>query len=143
MSIDFSWFGLASSIISICGILVGAVGTVKPIQDQTYKWVGYLSFLMIFGFRMVAWLITMIMLDSYSVFPLALLALVNWITLITVQDKLEVSPLEQSILSMVYPVYSWPDTGLNEKISLKIFTALVLVGNVFFAGMIVFLIIIP
>ena len=70
---------------------------------------------------------------------MALLALVNWITLISVQDKLEVSPLEQSILSMVYPVYRWPDIELNEKNSLRIFTALVLAGNIFFAGKIIFL----
>ena len=139
LSIDFSWIGLASSLISIFGILVGAVSTVKPIRDQTYKWVGFLSFLMIFVFRMVAWVITMIMLERISVFPMALLALVNWITLISVQDKLEVSPLEQSILSMVYPVYRWPDIELNEKNSLRIFTALVLAGNIFFAGKIIFL----
>ena len=134
LSIDFSWFGLVSSVISIFGILVGAVSTVKPIQDQTFKWVAFLSFLTIFAFRMVAWLITLSMLERFSVFPLALIALINWITLIAVQDKLEVSPLEQSLLSLVFPVYRWPDIELNEKNALRIFTALVLIGNTFFAG---------
>ena len=70
MSIDFSWFSLISSIISIIGILLSASITVEPIQEQTNKFVAFVAFVGLFLFRMLAWLILITMLHSFSFFVL-------------------------------------------------------------------------
>jgi type III secretory pathway component EscS len=57
-----------SSIISIIGILIGATKTVQPIQDQTYPGIGFVSFLCLFLFRMLSWIILMTMLHSFAIF---------------------------------------------------------------------------
>lgn len=135
LTINFSWFSLVSSIISIIGILLSASITVEPIEEQTNKFVAFVAFVGLFLFRMLSWLILMTMLHSFSFFVLIGLAVLNWITLLLAQKELVVSPLEHSLLSLVFPAYKWPDTELTQETSLRLFFSLVILGNVFFAGL--------
>lgn len=137
MSIDFSWFSLISSIISIIGILLSASITVEPIQEQTNKFVAFVAFVGLFLFRMLAWLILITMLHSFSFFVLVGLAVLNWITLLLSQKELVVSPLEHSLLSLVFPAYKWPDAELTQETSLRLFFSLVILGNGFFGAILI------
>ncbi len=49
--IDFQWWPVFSSIISVIGILLGTLWMFQPIVNETNRMVGYLTFLPIFAFR--------------------------------------------------------------------------------------------
>jgi len=49
--IDFQWWPVFSSVISVIGILFGTLWMFQPIVNETNRMVGYLTFLPIFVFR--------------------------------------------------------------------------------------------
>ncbi len=57
IKVDLSWFSIVSSIFSVVSILFGSRWIVRPIKEQTNKYVAQLAFLPLFMYRMIAWLI--------------------------------------------------------------------------------------
>ncbi len=49
--INFQWWPVFSSIISVIGILLGTLWMFQPIVEETNRIVGYLTFIPIFAFR--------------------------------------------------------------------------------------------
>jgi hypothetical protein len=105
IQVDLSWFSIISSIISIIGMLNGALWITEPIQKVTNGPTGKLTFFPLFFYRLLAWLMIITFLHSFSFIVLAGQALLNAVVLLLFQDhKLTVEPIVQSILSLAFPV---------------------------------------
>jgi hypothetical protein len=83
--IDFQWWPVLSSIISVIGILLGTLWMFQPIVEETNKIVGYLIFVPIFVFRLLTWLLVILMLESFSIFLFGAAVLINAFVLFMVQ----------------------------------------------------------
>ena len=55
IEIDFQWWPIVSSILSLIGILFGTLWMFDPIVKETNKIVGYFTFIPIFLFRFKIW----------------------------------------------------------------------------------------
>ena len=130
--IDFSWLPIGSVCLSIIGILTGALWVVAPVQKETNWFVGKITFLPIFFFRMLAWEIILIILDSFSLFIFLGFALLNWIVLLFVQDQFILEPINHALLSLIFPVFKLPSTKVEDTNSFKILFWMILTGNLFF-----------
>ena len=104
IKVDFSWFSIVSSILSIGGMLNGALWVTEPLQKITDGWTAKIIFLPLFFYRMLAWLMIISILDIFSFLILAGLFILNSIVLLVSQHKLAVEPILQSIMSLAFPV---------------------------------------
>jgi len=104
IKVDFSWFSIVSSILSIAGMLNGAIWITEPLQNITDGWTAKIVFLPLFCYRMLAWLIIISFLDMFSFLVLGGLFILNSLVLLMSQHKLAVEPILQSILSLTFPV---------------------------------------
>ena len=129
--LDISWFTVVSTVISIAAILSGATWTLEPIEKQTYSWIKTVAFLPLFLFRMSAWMIVIIFLDSFTVFVMGGTLLLNMLILFGSQDRIQVDPLQQSFMSFVFPVAKLPSTQMNDHFYLKLLNSLALGGNLY------------
>jgi hypothetical protein len=129
LEIDLSWFPIVSTCLSIIGILTGALWIVEPVEKETHGITGKITFIPIFFYRMLTWLIILIILHSFSVLAFACFAFLNWLVLLFVQDQLEIDPVNHSLLSLIFPVYKLPSHEAESKISSRIFFWMVLTGN--------------
>ena len=138
---DVSWFPIFTTCLSAIGILFGGHWIVQPLEDITNCLTGKLTFLSIFFYRMVAWQIIIITLERFSILPFAMFIFVNFLVLCLIQRKITVEPFSSSCLSVVFPMYKLPSQNLESKLSLKMLTWLVLIGNFFllFSYIILFL----
>ena len=127
--IDLSWFPMVATCLSVIGILIGALWIVEPIEKETNSITGKLTFIPMFFYRMLLWLLILIYLDSFSVLAFFCFAVINWITLFSVQNHLEIDPINHSLLSLIFPVYKLPSYEIDSKAQMKIMLFMVVVGN--------------
>jgi hypothetical protein len=145
IKIDLSWFNIVSSIFSIIAILVGSRWTVKSIQEETNALVAILVFIPLFFYRMVAWMIIITLLHTFSLAVLGGFVLINILVFVFLQDpiengKFEAEPLAHSFLSIIFPVSLLPtSTFKNSKNSFKLLFWLVLIGNLTLFGVLTIL----
>jgi hypothetical protein len=126
---DLSWVPIVTTCMSIIGVLFGAVWIVEPVVKETNWIIGKLTFIPIFFYRMLVWLLILIILHSFSIIALVCFAALNWITLIFVQDQLEIEPVNHSLLSLIFPVYKLPSYKVSSRLLMKILFWMVLTGN--------------
>jgi hypothetical protein len=125
IKIDLSWFNIVSSIFSVIAILVGSRWTVKSIQEETNALVAILVFIPLFFYRMVAWMIIITLLHTFSLAVLGGFVLINILVFVFLQDpiengKFQAEPLAHSFLSIIFPVSLLPtSTFKNSKNSLQ------------------------
>jgi hypothetical protein len=145
IKIDLSWFNIVSSIFSIIAILLGSRWTVKSIQEETNSLVAILVFIPLFFYRMVAWMIIITLLHTFSLAVFGGFVLINILVFVFLQDptengKFEAEPLAHSFLSIIFPVSLLPtSTFKNTKNSLKLLFWLVLIGNLTLFGVLTIL----
>ncbi len=102
---DLSWFSIVSSIFSIAGILVGALWVTEPLQNITNGTIAKLTFVPLFFYRLLAWLMIITFFHSFSFFALAGLVVLNTLVLFILENyKLTVELFFRSILSLAIPV---------------------------------------
>ena len=145
IKIDLSWFNIVSSIFSIIAILFGSRWTVNSIKEETNALVAILVFIPLFFYRMVAWMIIITLLHTFSLAVLGGFVLINILVFVFLQDpiengKFEAEPLAHSFLSIIFPVSLLPtSTFKNSKNSLKLLFWLVLIGNLTLFGVLTIL----
>jgi hypothetical protein len=145
IKIDLSWFNIVSSIFSIIAILFGSRWTVKSIQEETNALVAILIFIPLFFYRMVAWMIIITLLHTFSLAVFGGFVLINILVFVFLQDpiengKFEAEPLAHSFLSIIFPVSHLPTSNFkNSKNSLKLLFWLVLIGNLTLFGVLTIL----
>jgi hypothetical protein len=145
IKIDLSWFNIVSSIFSIIAILFGSRWTVKSIQEVTNAYVAILVFIPLFFYRMVAWMIIITLLHTFSLAVFGGFVLMNILVFVFLQDttengKFEAEPLAHSFLSIIFPVSLLPtSTFKTANNSLKLLSWLVLIGNLTLFGVLTIL----
>jgi hypothetical protein len=145
IKIDLSWFNIVSSIFSIIAILLGSRWTVKSIQEETNAFVAICVFIPLFFYRMVAWMIIITLLHTFSLAVFGGFVLINILVFVFLQDpiengKFEAEPLAHSFLSIIFPVSLLPTSDLkNNNNSLKLLFWLVLFGNLTLFGVLTIL----
>jgi hypothetical protein len=145
IKIDLSWFNIVSSIFSIIAILFGSRWTVKSIQEETNAFVAIFVFIPLFFYRMVAWMIIITLLHTFSLAVFGGFVLINMLVFVFLQDpiengKFEAEPLAHSFLSIVFPVSVLPTSNVkNTNNSLKLLFWLVLIGNMTLFGVLTIL----
>jgi hypothetical protein len=139
IKIDLSWFNIVSSIFSVIAILLGSRWIVKPIQKETNGFVAVLVFIPLFFYRMVAWLIIITLLHTFSLAVFAGFVFINILIFMFLQDPLEVEPLAHSFLSIIFPVTLLPTSNFKTNNSLKLLFWLVLIGNLTLFGVLAIL----
>ena len=127
--IDFSWFPIVSTCLSVIGILFGAKWIVKPVEKETNSIIGKFTFIPIFFFRMLVWLLILTILNSFSVIAFVCFAASNWMILLCAQDNLDIDPVNHSVMSLIFPVSKLPSSKLDSKFSMKLLFWMVLKGN--------------
>jgi len=127
--IDLSWFPIVSTGLSIIGVLTGALWIVEPAEKQTNWMIAKLLFIPIFFYRMLVWLIILIILHSFSIIPIICFVAMNCMVLIFIQERMDIDPVNHSLLSLVFPVHKLPSQEIDSKVSMKILLWMVLVGN--------------
>ena len=145
IKIDLSWFNIVSSIFSIIAILFGSRWTVNSIKDETNSLVASLVFIPLFFYRMVAWMIIITLLHTFSLAVFGGFVLINILVFVFLQDpiengKFQAEPLAHSFLSIIFPVSLLPTSNFkNTKNSLKLLFWLVLIGNLTLFGVLTIL----
>jgi hypothetical protein len=145
IKIDLSWFNIVSSIFSIIAILFGSRWTVNSIKDETNSLVAILVFIPLFFYRMVAWMIIITLLHTFSLAVFGGFVLINIFVFVFLQDpiengKFEAEPLAHSFLSIIFPVSLLPTSNIkNTNKSLKLLFWLVLIGNLALFGVLALL----
>jgi hypothetical protein len=145
IKIDLSWFNIVSSIFSIIAILFGSRWTVKSIQEETNALVAICIFIPLFFYRMVAWMIIITLLHTFSLAVFGGFVLINMLVFVFLQDpiengKFEAEPLAHSFLSIIFPVSLLPTSNIkNTNKSLKLLFWLVLTGNLILFGVLTIL----
>ena len=134
IGVDLSWFNIVSSIFSVVAILFGSRWTVQPIQEETNALVSLIVFIPLFFYRMVAWMVIITLLHSFSLVVFVGFALINIAVFFFLQDKIEIEPLVHSFLSIIFPVSCLPTSDLNKNKSFKLLFWLVLIGNLALFG---------
>jgi uncharacterized membrane protein YhaH (DUF805 family) len=161
-TIDLWWLNIVVSIISVATIIQASPWTVKPIQEETNSIVAILVFLPLFFYRMVAWMIIITLLHSFSLPVFAGFVLINMCIFYFAQEPIddkgeegetgqskdqptkmgqfEVEPLAHSFLSIIFPVSLMPTSNFkNTNNSLKLLFWLVLIGNMTLFGVLTIL----
>jgi len=105
IKVDLSWFSIISSFFSILGMLSGALWITAPTEEVTNGFTSKLIFIPLFFYRMMAWLMIITFLHSFSFLVLGGLAMLNvGVLLISQKNKINVEPIVQSMLSLAFPV---------------------------------------
>jgi hypothetical protein len=140
IKIDLSWFNIVSSIFSVIAILFGSRWTVNSIQEETNALVAILVFIPLFFYRMVAWMIIITLLHTFSIAVFGGFVFINILVFVFLQDTIEngqfeAEPLAHSFLSIIFPVSTLPTSKFkNSNNSLKLLFLLVLIGNLTLLG---------
>ena len=105
IQIDLSWFCIVSSIISIFGMLTEGQWVVESIQIVTNRLTANMNFVLLFSYRMLAWLMIITFLNGFSFIVLIGIVTINSIVFLILQkSKPKVEPILMSMLSLVFPV---------------------------------------
>jgi hypothetical protein len=140
IKIDLSWFNIVSSIFSVIAILFGSRWTVNSIQEETNALVAIFVFIPLFFYRMVAWMIIITLLHTFSIAVFGGFVFINILVFVFLQDTIEngqfeAEPLAHSFLSIIFPVSTLPTSKFkNSSNSLKLLFLLVLIGNLTLFG---------
>jgi hypothetical protein len=119
-TIDLWWLNIVVSIISVVSIIQASPWTVKPIQEETNAIVAFLVFLPLFFYRMVAWMIIITLLHSFSLPVFAGLVLINMCIFYFAQEPIDDKPaVEQQHEDGSYEEDP-PEVESVEKIQLKV-----------------------
>jgi hypothetical protein len=132
IEVDLSWLPIVSSGLSVIGIIIGALWTVDPIGRKTNNIIGKLTFIPIFYYRMLIWLLILLILDNFSVIAFVITAGLNLLVLLLVQGKLIIDPAKYTLLSFIFPVYKLPSNNNLTNEDMKILFWMVLIGNLMF-----------
>jgi hypothetical protein len=89
IKIDLSWFNIVSSIFSIIAILFGSRWTVNSIKEETNALVAICVFVPLFFYRMVAWMIIITLLHTFSLAVFGGFVLINILVFVFLQDPIE------------------------------------------------------
>ncbi len=127
--IDISWLPIVLTSLSIIGIFAGAQWIIEPLEKETNKIIGKSIYISIFFYRIIVWLIVLITLHSFSVIAIVCIGATNGIILLMIQDKLEIDPINHSLLSLIFPVSKLPSHNIDSRISNNIIFWMVLIGN--------------
>ncbi len=134
IKMDLSWLNIVSSVFSVVAILFESSWTVNPIREETNAGIAMLVFIPLFFYRMVAWMVIITLLHSFSLVVFVGFALINIAIFFFLQDKIEIEPLVHSFLSIIFPVSCLPTSDLNKNKSFKLLFWLVLIGNLALFG---------
>ncbi len=127
--IDLSWFPIVSTCLSVIGIIIGALWIVEPVERKTNVIIGKLTFITLFFYRILVWLIILTILQSFSIIALLCFAIINWLILLFVQDELDIEPFSHSLLTVIFPFPKLPSYEISSDILMKILFWMVFVGN--------------
>jgi hypothetical protein len=139
VELDLRWFNIVTSIFSTFGILIGLYWTVKPVQEETNSFVGFLILIPLFLFRMTSWMIIIAILHSFSLAVFAGIVLLNIVIFILAQKPIRIEPLTHSFLSLILPVPFLPSSKIENKDVLKLLSLLILIGNLALIGVLALL----
>ena len=64
--VDLTWLTIVSAAFSLFSILYSINWTMEPIEKQTNKLIGMISFIPLFLFRMISWLLICLLYTSPS-----------------------------------------------------------------------------
>ena len=128
LEIDLTWFPIVSTCLSIVGVLIGTLWIVDPIVKETTWIIGKLTFIPIFFYRMLVWLLILIILDWFSLIALVCFALINFIILFFAQKELDIDPVSHALLSLIFPIYRLP-SDFDSKVLMKILFWMITIGN--------------
>jgi len=120
IQIDLSWFNIVSSIFSIIAILLGSRWTVKSIQEETNALVAILVFIPLFFYRMVAWMIIITLLHSFSLPVFAGFVLINISIFYFAQEPIDDQPAVEHQDEDGSFEMGPPEVESVEKIQLKV-----------------------
>ncbi len=130
IEIDLTWFPIISTCLSIVGVLLGTLWIAEPVEKTTNWIVGKLTFVPIFFYRMLVWLIIFIMLDWFSLLALACFALVNASILFFAQNEFDdIDPIIHALLSLIFPINKLPSYETDSEILMKILFLMTVMGN--------------
>ena len=104
----------------------------EPLKKETYTWIGVISFIPLFLFRMLSWLVIIVLLDLFSLLVFLAQMALNWIILFFIQHRVYFEPVKQSLLSIVFPVFKLPSDKTDSCMDFKIWVWILQVGNIFF-----------
>ncbi len=97
-------------------------------------------FIPLFFYRMVAWMIIITLLHTFSLAVLTFFVVINILIFVFLQDPIQVEPLAHSFLSIIYPVSHLPLSKLdNNNNTFKLLCWLVLIGNLTLFGVLAIL----
>ncbi len=141
IDIDLSWFNIVSSVFSVVAILFGSRWTVEPIQKETNAYVAIFVLFPLLFYRMVAWLMIITLLHTFSLAVFAGTVVINVLTFVLFQDPIIAEPLAHSCLSIIFPVSLMPlsNSSNNSSNSFKLLFWLVLIGNLTLFGVLIIL----
>jgi len=127
--IDLSWFPIISTCWSMIGIFIGTQWIAEPWVKETNWFIGQSTFIPIFFYRMSVWLLVLITLHSFSAITFFFFGATNWIILLLVQDKLEIDPINHSLLSLIFPISKLPSNKIDSEASKKVTFWMTFLGN--------------
>jgi hypothetical protein len=119
-TIDLWWLNIVVSIISVATIIQASPWTVKPIQEETNSIVAILVFLPLFFYRMVAWMIIITLLHSFSLPVFAGFALINISIFYFAQEPIDDKPAVEDQHEDGSFEMGPPEVESVEKIQLKV-----------------------
>ncbi len=131
IEIDLTWFPIVTTCLSIVGVLFGTLWIVDPIVKETH-WINKLAYLPIFFYRMLVWLLILIILEKFSAIPFVCFAIINILILFFAQKNLDIDPICHALLSLIFPIYKLPSQNLGDnesKKGMKILFYMITIGN--------------
>ncbi len=139
MSVNLTWLAIGAILVSLVTVLFGGLWIAEPLSRITDFITGKVIFLWVLLFRMIIWQTVMITLDKF--FPLLALSLLlmNLCLVFVVQRRIQLDPINYSLLTIVFPVYKLPSLALSETLGVRYLLGTILTGNL--ANLIAFVVI--
>ena len=119
-TIDLWWLNIVVSIISVATIIQASPWTVKPIQEETNSIVAILVFVPLFFYWMVAWMIIITLLHSFSLPVFAGFVLINISIFYFAQEPIDDQPAVEHQDEDGSFELGPPEVESVEKIQLKV-----------------------
>jgi len=119
-TIDLWWLNIVVSIISVATIIQESPWTVKPIKEETNSIVAILVFVPLFFYRMVAWMIIITLLHSFSLPVFAGFVLINISIFYFAQEPIDDQPAVEHQDEDGSFEMGPPEVESVEKIQLKV-----------------------
>jgi len=130
ISINLTWLALAAIIVSLITVLFGGLWISDPISKTTDIFTGKLIYFWVLIYRMIVWQVIIVLLDKFfPVFTLCLFV-ANLAIIFTMQRKIQVEPINYSLLTIIFPVYKLPSLALNKSSEARYLLRTILSGNI-------------